>query len=63
MPFRYTKNAINGELPRAREIASNFQSETARIKAKVLKAGFAHKVIENIINIFNHVAEELMIPR
>ena len=63
VPFRYKKNAINGELHRAKKISSNFQSEIARIKAKFLKAGFPHKVIENTINNFNNVDEELMIPR
>ena len=48
--FRYKKNAINGKLHRARKISSNFQLETARIKAKFSKAGFPHKVIENTIN-------------
>ena len=56
VPFRYKKNAINGELHRAKKISSNFQSEIARIKAKFLNAGFPHKVIESTI-------EELMIPR
>ena len=63
VPFRYKKNAINGELHRARKISSNFQLKTARIKAKFSKAGFPHKVIENTINNFNNVDEELMIPR
>ena len=63
VPFRYKKNAINGELHRARKISSNFQLETARIKAKFSKAGFPHKVIENIINNSNNTDEELMIPR
>ena len=63
VPFRYKKNAINGELHRPRKISSNFQLETARIKAKLSKAGFPHKVIENTINNFNNVDEELMIPR
>ena len=40
VPFRYKKNAINGELHRAKKISSNFQSEIARIKAKFLNAGF-----------------------
>ena len=48
---------------RARKISSNFQLETARIKAKFSKAGFPHKVIENTINNFNNVDEELVIPR
>ena len=34
-----------------------------RIKAKFSKTGFQHKVIENTINNFNNVDEELMIPR
>ena len=63
VPFRYKKNAINGELYRAKKMFSNFQSEVARIKAKVLNAGFPHKVIESTINNFNNVDEELMIPR
>ena len=63
VPFLCKKNAINGELHRARKISSNFQFETARIKAKFSKAGFPHKVIENTINNFNNVDEELMIPR
>ena len=63
VPFQYKKNAINSELHRDKKTASNFQSKTARIKAKFLKAGFPHKVIENTINIFNTVDEELMIPR
>ena len=63
VPFGYKKNAINGELHRARKISSNFQLETARIKAKFSKAGFPHKVIENTINNFNNVDKEFMIPR
>ena len=62
VPLRY-KNAINGELHRAKKISSNFQSETARIKAKFLKAGFPHKIIENTINNFRNFDVEVMIPR
>ena len=63
MPCRYKKNAINGELHRTKKISSNFQSKTARIKAKFLKAGFVHKVIEKTITNFNNFNEEIMIPR
>ena len=63
VPFRYKKNAINGELHTTNKISSNFQSEKARIKAKFLNAGFPHKVIESTINNFNNVDEELLIPR
>ena len=53
--FRYEKNGINGELHKASKISSQ--------KANFLKAGFPHKVIENTVNNFNHVDEELLIPR
>ena len=49
VPFRYKKNTINGALHRAKKISSNFQSETARIKAKFLKAGFPHNVIDSTL--------------
>ena len=48
---------------RAKKIFSNFRSEIGRIKAKFLKAGFPNRVIENTINNFNNVDEELMMPR
>ena len=48
VPFRYKKNATNGELQRAKKISSNFRSELARIKAKFLKAGFSHKFIKTL---------------
>ena len=63
VPFRYKKNAISGELHRAKKISSNFQSKIARIKAKFLNAGFPYKVIESTINNFNNADEELMIPK
>ena len=61
VPFRYKKNAINGKLHTTNKISSNFQAEKARIKAKFLNAAFPHKVIENTINNFNNVDEELVI--
>ena len=33
VPFRYKKNAINGELHRAKKTSSNFQLDTARYVA------------------------------
>ena len=62
-PFRYKKNATNGELHRAKKISSNFRSEIARIKAKFLQASVPPKVTENTISNFNNVDEELMIQR
>ena len=38
--FGYKKNATDGEVHRATTIASNLQSQTARTKAKFLKADF-----------------------
>ena len=65
VPFRYKKNATNGELHRAKKISSNFQSEHRQLELKqsFLKSGFPHKVTENTINIFNNVDVELMILR
>ena len=63
MPLRYKKNTISGKLHRAKKIFSDFQSETTRIKAKFLKAGFPRKVIGNTINNLKNVDEEVMIPR
>ena len=48
---------------KVKKIFSIFQSELARITATFSKVGFPHKVIENIINNFNDVGGELMIPR
>ena len=48
---------------RTNKIFPDFQSETARIKAKFLKAGFPHKIIENTINNFRNFDVEVMIPR
>ena len=61
--FRYKKNAIDGELHRAKKISLNFQSETTRVKAKFLKAGFPHNATEETINNFNNVDVGFMVPR
>ena len=61
VPFCNQKNAINGELHRAKKMSSNSQSEIVRIKVEFIS--FPHKVIESTINNFNNVDEELLIPR
>ena len=61
VPFGCKKKEIDGDLHRAKTIASNFLSEAARIKAKFLKAVFPHKIIENAINNFTNAIEELII--
>ena len=61
--FWFKKNPINGELHKARKIASSFQSETARTKAKFLKAVFLGNFIVKAINNFNNADEELVIPK
>ena len=49
MPFRYKENAVNVEPHRGKNIASNFQSEVARIKTKFLKAGCPQNVIRTVV--------------
>ena len=39
VPYKYKRNAITGELHRAKRIASNFDNETKRIRNKYRDAG------------------------
>ena len=50
---KYKRNAITGELHRAKRIASNFHDETKRIRKKYTDAGYPKHVIENTIKNFN----------
>ena len=59
------RNAITGELHRARRIASDFEKETTRIKKKFLSVGFPSRFIESVIRDFKRVPdpdEEDIIP-
>ena len=65
VPKRYKRNAITGELHRARRIASDFEKETTRIKKKFLSVGFPSRFIESVIRDFKRVPdpdEEDIIP-
>ena len=60
--YKYKRNAITGELHRAKTIASNFDNETKRIRNKYRDAGYPKLVIENTIKNFNSKKDELLIP-
>ena len=62
IPYKYKRNAITGELHRAKRIASNFDNETKRIRNKYRDAGYPKNVIENTIKNFNSKKDELLIP-
>ena len=62
VPYKYKRNAITGELHRAKRIASNFDNETKRIRNKYRDAGYPKNVIENTIKNFNSKKDELLIP-
>ena len=47
--YKYKRNAITGELHRAKRIASNFDDETKKIRNKYTDAGYLKRVIENTI--------------
>ena len=59
---RYKNNAITGELPWAKRIASDFNKELKRIRQKYRNAGFPLKFINEIICNFERVKEEMIIP-
>ena len=62
VPFKYKRNAITGELHRAKRKASDFDEETKRIRGKYTDAGYPKHVIENTIRNFNRKKDELLIP-
>ena len=52
IPKRYKRNAINGELHRAKRISSNFNKEVSYIKEKYLEAQFPERFIDSVIRQF-----------
>ena len=60
--YKCKRNAITGELHRAKRIASNFDDETKRIRSKYTDAGYPKHVIENTIKNFNIKKDEFLIP-
>ena len=51
-PVRYKRNAIIGDLYRAKRISSNFDVELIVIKRKFIKAGFPTKFVDSVIRRF-----------
>ena len=62
IPVRYKRNAITGELHRAKRIASDFNKELNRIRQKYRNAGFPLKFINETIYNFERGQEEMIIP-
>ena len=62
VPTKYKRNAIIGELHRAKKIASDFNKELTKVRIKYSKAGFPLVFINNVINRFMQTKEDLLIP-
>ena len=62
VPFNYKRNAITGELHRAKRIASDFDEETKKIRGEYTAAGYQKHVTENTIENFNRKKDEHLIP-
>ena len=63
IPVRYKRNAITGELHRAKKIASNFDIEIKRIVKKYTAAGFPSRFVLSIIDDFDSGKDNLIIPQ
>ena len=67
IPKRYKRNAINGDLHRAKRIATDFEKEIVEIKEKFLAANFPSRFINSVCNDFlnkdnNHENIDFLIP-
>ena len=67
IPKRYNRNAINGDLHRAKRIATGFDDEILQIKEKFLAANFPPSNINSVYNDFlnkdnNHKNIDFIIP-
>ena len=61
--MRYKRNAIIGELHRAKKIASNFDIEIKRIVTKYTAAGFPSRFVRSIIDNSDSGKDNLIIPQ
>ena len=61
IPYKYQRNAITGELHRAKRTVSNFDDEIKRIRSKYKNAGYPKHVIEDTIKNFNRKKDEFLI--
>ena len=50
VPCKYKRNAITGELHRAKKIALDYDKETKRIRSKYTYTGYPKHLIENTFN-------------
>ena len=57
IPKRYKRNAIIGDLHRAKRISSNFNTEVYNIKTKFQKAGYPFRFVNSIVNQFSSTYE------
>ena len=62
IPVKYKRNAITGELHRAKQIVSDFKKELKRERQKYRNAGFLLKFINETICNFERGKEEMIIP-
>ena len=67
IPKRYKRNAINGDLHRAKRIATDFDNEIVQIEEKFLAANFPPSFINSVCNNFlnednNHENIDFIIP-
>lgn len=54
IPKRFKRNIINGDLHRAKKIASDFQNELIKIRLKYKNAGYPIRYINSVISSFNN---------
>ena len=52
-PVRYKRNAITGDLHRAKKISSNYFEEVEKIHKKFINAGFPEPFVSSVIDKFN----------
>ena len=60
VPKMYKRNAILGDLHRARKISSNFELEKQRIKKKYLNVNFPYNFIQSTFNSYQQKCESLI---
>ena len=61
--MRYKRNAIIGELHRAKKTASNFDMEIKRIVNRYTAAEFPRRFVHSIIDNFDSGKDNLIIPQ
>ena len=64
-PVRYKRNAITGDLHRAKKISSAYQEEVSLIHKKFVTAGFPDRFVSSVIDNFNNPApcgDDFLIP-